>query len=143
MLSVLTTLFNLVLETGFIPKSWTCGFIKPIYKNKGSVADANNYRGITILICLGKLFTSVLNNRLNEYLGSMNMIGEKQAGFRKGYSILYHIFVFKSLIDIYLSKVKTVLHFFDYSKAFDSINIPALWNKLINHNINGRVLNAY
>ena len=32
MLSVFTTLFNLVLESGFIPKSWTCGFIKPIYK---------------------------------------------------------------------------------------------------------------
>ena len=51
-------------------------------KNKDSVADANNYRGITILSCLGKLFTSVLNNRLNEYLDSMSMIGEEQAGFR-------------------------------------------------------------
>ena len=70
MLSVFITLFNLVLESGFIPKSWTCGFIKPIYKNKFSGADANNYRGITILSCLGKLFTSVLNNRLNEYLDS-------------------------------------------------------------------------
>ena len=135
MLSVFTTLFNLVLESGFIPKSWTCGFFKPIYKNKGSVADANNYRGITILSCLGKLFTSVLNNRLNEYLDSMNMIGEEQVGFKKGYSTLDHIIVFKTLIDIYLSKG-------NYSKAFDTINRPALWSKLINHNINGRVLNV-
>ena len=42
MLSVFTTLFNFVLESGFIPKSWRCGFIKTIYKNKGSIADANN-----------------------------------------------------------------------------------------------------
>ncbi|KAI0235914.1 hypothetical protein LSAT2_013530, partial [Lamellibrachia satsuma] len=55
-------------------------------------------RGITIFSCLGKLFTSVFNSRLNEYLDSMNMIGEEQAGFRKGYSTLDHIFVFKSLI---------------------------------------------
>ena len=75
-------------------------------KNKGSVADVNNYRGITILSCLDRLFTSVQNNRLNEYLDSMNIIGEEQSGFRKGYSTLDHIFVFKSLIDIYLSKGK-------------------------------------
>ena len=48
-LSVFTTLFNLVLESGLIPKSWTCRFIKPIYKNKYFVADAKKYRGITTL----------------------------------------------------------------------------------------------
>ena len=54
-------------------------------KTKGSVADANNYRRITILSCRGKLFIPLLNNRFNEYLFSMNIIGKEQAGFRKGY----------------------------------------------------------
>ena len=63
--------------------------------------------------------------RLNEYLDSMDMIGEEQAGFRKGYSTLDHIFVFKSLIGIYLSKGKKLYcTFIDYSKAFDAINRP-------------------
>ena len=111
MLSVFTTLFNLVFESSFIPKSWTCGYVKPIYKS--SVTDANNYRGITILSCLGKLFTAVLNSMLNEYLDSMNMI-EEQAGFRKGYSTLDNICVFKGLTDIsYILKgKKTVLNFY-------------------------------
>ena len=39
-------------------------------------------------------------------------------------------------------KVKNSCTFIDYSKMFDTINIPVLWSKLINHNINGRVLNV-
>jgi hypothetical protein len=61
---IVTKLFNLVLLTGIVPNDWTIGIIKPIYKNKGSPDDPNNYRGITILSCLGKLFTSVLGDRL-------------------------------------------------------------------------------
>ena len=57
-------LFNRVLDTGEIPDDWLIGIIIPIYKNKGSRDDANNYRGITLLSCLGKLFTSILNHRL-------------------------------------------------------------------------------
>ena len=87
----------------------------------------------------------MLINKLNEYLDSMNMIGEEQAGFRKGYSTLDHIFVFKGLLEIYLLKLKgkkLYCTFIDYSKAFNTINRPALWSKLIKHNVNGRVLNV-
>ena len=55
------------------------------------------------------------------------MIGEEHAGFGKGYLTLNHIFVFKGLIYIYLSKIKNLYcTFTDYSKAFDTINIHAL-----------------
>ena len=64
---VYVDLFNRVLNSGQIPESWTIGMIMPIYKNKGDKGDFDNYRGITILSCLGKLFTSVINARLNKY----------------------------------------------------------------------------
>ena len=48
----------------FIPSSWTEDTICSIYKNKGSVNNPDNYRGITVVSCFGKLFTSVLNYRL-------------------------------------------------------------------------------
>jgi hypothetical protein len=41
--------------------------IKPVYENKGDVKDPMNYRPITIVSCLGKLFTAILNARLNDY----------------------------------------------------------------------------
>ena len=76
-------LFNRILNTGQIPESWTIGMIMPIYKNKGERGDFDSYRGITILSCLGKLFTSILNFRLTKYANETNLINENQTGFRK------------------------------------------------------------
>ena len=95
--------------------------IIPIYKNKGSNDDAKNYRSITLLSCLGKLLTSILNHRLTEYCEDNLIIKEIQAGFRKGYSTLDHVFVIKNLIHLYkFKKKKLFCCFVDYTKAFDS-----------------------
>jgi small basic protein len=49
--------------SGVIPESWSIGIILPIYKNKGDPKDPDNYRAITLVSCLGKLFTAIINNR--------------------------------------------------------------------------------
>ena len=85
-------LFNLILDTGIFPEQWSTGTIKPIYKNKGDHLNTQNYRPITILSCLGKLFTSILNERLNDYLEENDLLSECQAGFRQNYSTLDHVF---------------------------------------------------
>ena len=72
---LIVKLFNIVLETGIIPTDWTIGLIQPIFKNKGSPEDPDNYRGITLLSCIGKLFTSVINSRLTSYLEGAGIIG--------------------------------------------------------------------
>jgi hypothetical protein len=86
-------LFNLVFDTGIIPESWLVGTIKPFYKNKGNKNDPKNYRPITILSCLGKLFTAILNNRLNTYSEYFLLLNENQCGFREGYSTLDCIYI--------------------------------------------------
>ena len=63
----LLKLFALILKSGFFPSSWCEGTITPIYKT-GPKDDPSNYRGICINSCLGKLFTSILNNRLKNIL---------------------------------------------------------------------------
>ena len=57
--------FNVVLDSGIVPTEWCIGVIIPIFKNKGENTNPDNYREITLLSCLGKLFTSVLNNRIS------------------------------------------------------------------------------
>ena len=111
MLPIYCKLFNLILNTGIIPEAWSKGAILPIYKNKGDgdINDPDNYRGITILSCFGKLFTALLNQRLNSYLESTGLLIEEQAGFRKHYSTADHIFSLKMLIDFYLYKKKAVI----------------------------------
>jgi hypothetical protein len=60
-------LFNLIFDTGINPESRLLATIKPFYQNKSNKNDPKNYRPITILSCLSKLFTAILNNRLNTY----------------------------------------------------------------------------
>lgn len=140
-IKLIVMLFNLILKTGFVPYDWCIGIIIPIFKKKGSPQDPKNYRGVTLLSCLGKLFTSCVNTRLTKYVNSRGIIGEEQAGFRDGYSTQEPIFVLNELINIYLqNKKRLYCCYIDYKTAFDTINRSALWGKLIANEINGPIL---
>ena len=70
--------------------------------------------------CLGKLFTNLINSRLDKFVEDMALIGPEQAGFRSGYSTVDHIFVLNYLIDFYLFRAKRLYAcFIDYKKVFD------------------------
>ena len=141
MVPIFYKLFNIVLDTGLIPEAWVTGSIKPIYKNKGSAQDPRNYRPITILSCLGKLFTSILNDRINQFLDENNILSENQAGFRAKYSTTDHIFTLNFLINKLRSeKKKLFCSFIDFSAAFDSVWRTGLWTKLQKQGITGKIL---
>ncbi len=136
-------MFNLVLDSGIFPEKWLIGIIKPIYKNKGDEDNPANYRPITLLSCVSKLFTSVLNNRLNQYVERTGILLDNQAGFRKGFSTTDHIFTLHTLIEILKnSKQKVFCAFIDFSKAFDNVWRTALWRKLLKYDINGKIFNV-
>ena len=138
MLPIYHALFNHILNTGIIPNQWLEGIILPIYKNKGDPLDPNNYRPITLLSCLGKLFTSVLNSRLTRFLDDNDRLCENQAGFRKQYSTIDHIFTLNSIVELLRSNKKKIFTtFVDFSKAFDSVWRTGLLSKLIKNGITG------
>ena len=68
----------------------------PIYKNKGCPTDPDNFRAITLISCLGKLFTSIVYTRLNFFANEVTLIHENQADFRKGYSTIDNILYYMS-----------------------------------------------
>ena len=128
-----------MFETVTLPEAWLEGIIKPIYKKKGDPLQPENYRPITILSCFGKLFTAVLNLRLNKFLNDHDILEENQVGFRAGYSTCDHIFSLHALIEILKAKKqKLFCSFIDVSKAFDSVWRVGLWTKLLKNNINGK-----
>ena len=82
----------------------------------------------------------MLSNRLNSYLDIMSILCEEQAGFKKRYSTTDHIFNLKCLIDMYLRCNKALFcAFIDYRKVFDSVDRCALWHKLLQYCIDGKM----
>ena len=136
----LQILFNKILQTGIFPSQWATGLIVPIYK-KGDTEDTNNYRGITLISCFAKLFTSVINNRLKNWEQENEISTDAQFGFKSNHSTIDAIFILKYLIDRNLnSKKKLYCAFIDLKKAFDSVSRTSLWYKLIKSGIDGKIL---
>ena len=86
-----------MFEIGYFPESWSEGFIIPIFM-KGDKEEVSNYRGITLLSTVGKLFKRILTNRLNDWTEKYNVYVEAQAGFRKCKGTVDNIFILNSLI---------------------------------------------
>ena len=91
-----------------------------------------NYRPITIVSCLGKLFTAILNARLNDYTEEFMILKENQSGFRQSYSTLDNIFSIFTLFQILKSKKKKLYcAFIDFEKAFDKSMERWLFSQII------------
>ena len=139
LLEPLHTLFNKILNSGSFPTQWATGVVVPIHK-KGDFDDPNNYRGITLISCFAKLFTSVLNKRLETWSKENDNSSDAQFGFKANHSTIDAVFILKFLIDQQLqTKKKLYCAFIDLKKAFDSVSRLSLWYKLIKCGIDGKV----
>ena len=104
---LLKILFNAILKDEQFPLSWSEGLIIPIFKS-GDGLDTNNYRGITISNCLGKVFTKILNARLIDFLIQNNIISKYQIGFMPGHRTADHLLLIRTLIDTFKRKRKSL-----------------------------------
>ena len=105
-----------------------------LYTKKGNPNDPNNYRGISLSDVSGKLFSTIINHRLQMWVDMNDTIGEQQAGFRKDYSTVDHIFT----LHLSLNR-KLYVAFIDFEKAFDSISRKLLWPILQKQGIRGKL----
>ena len=139
--ATLLILFNKLYEMGYFPKEWSEGYIIPLHK-KGSINEVENFRGITLLSTLGKLFSRVINNRLSEWAEKYYILMEAQAGFRSGMSTVDNMFVLHGLITHFINSGKKLYCcFIDFTKAFDYIVRDNLWFKLVKLGLRGNILN--
>ena len=81
MIYLLQQLFSVVWREEFVPPQWREDLIVNSFK-KGDKEDLGNYRGITLLSVVGKVFFKVLNNRLVQHFDKGGVLHEGQAGFR-------------------------------------------------------------
>eukprot|EP00745_Piridium_sociabile_P002264 TRINITY_DN113801_c0_g1_i1.p1 TRINITY_DN113801_c0_g1~~TRINITY_DN113801_c0_g1_i1.p1 ORF type:complete len:177 (-),score=18.67 TRINITY_DN113801_c0_g1_i1:134-664(-) len=73
-LGFFVTFFNALFDRGVYPESWTESIVLPLYK-KGNVNNPNNYRGISLSNVCSKLYSSVINSRLQEWIERNNITG--------------------------------------------------------------------
>ena len=138
----LVLLFNSLFDNGYYPVDWSESIILPLYK-KGDVNNPNNYRGISLCNITSKVYSSIVNNRLKQWIDSNNITGEFQAGFKSNYSTIDHIFTLFAAVQKQFSKNrKLYVAFIDFQKAFDSISRKLLWPVLVKNRIHGKLLNC-
>ena len=91
---------------------------------------------------LGKVLTGILNTRIVRWVEEKFILSESQAGFRKGRSIVDHIFVLKTILDKFLTRKKGrfCCLFVDFSKAFDCVDRDYLIYTFIKDGMNGKML---
>ena len=108
---------------------------------KGDTDEPSNYRGITPLSTFGKLFTNIINVRLNLWAERYRVYIGAQTGFRKKIGTVDTIFILHGVITHLLNNNKTLnAAFVAFTKAFDYLVRDALWYKLIKFGIRGKML---
>jgi hypothetical protein len=81
----LTNLFNSSIGMGIFPSEWKIARVVPLHK-KGSRSVLDNYRPISILPVISKIFEKILYEQLYEYFTTNNLLSEQQFGFRRFHS---------------------------------------------------------
>ena len=135
----LVKFFNALFDRGRHPDSWRESIIVPLFK-QGNQNDPSNYRGISLCDISSKLYSSIINNRLQEWTEQNSLMGECQAGFKKDYSTVDLMYTLMAMIQKQFTlNRKLYMAFIDFEKAFDSISRKLLWPILFKNGIKGRL----
>ncbi|XP_061472647.1 uncharacterized protein LOC133380093 [Rhineura floridana] len=133
---ILAALFTAIDQSICIPDDWQMAIVVPIYK-KGKRADPSNYRPISLLSVISRLYTSHLLEKLSSWLDDENLLADEQAGFRSGRSTVDQGLVLQHLVEKYSSPKGGALFtaFIDLKSAFDLVSRERLWEKLKDTNM--------
>lgn len=143
--NLLLEFVNMCFVYNVIPSVWRESIISPIPKS--STKDPCvplNYRGISLLSCIYKLYTSLLNLRITNHCEHNDLLVDEQNGFRAKRSCQDHIYALSTVIRNRRSlNLDTFCAFVDFKKAFDWVPRDLLLFKLANSfGIHGRLFNT-
>ncbi len=128
--SILTYIINLSIRQGVFPNDMKNARVVPLFK-KNNRADVGNYRPVSILSTISKIFERLVYEHVEEYLIRHELLYEQQSGFRAAYSTdtcLIHLFDYvRQNLDLgnYVGML-----LIDLQKAFDTVNHNILISKL-------------
>jgi len=137
---VLLFLVNMSLKQGMFPDVLKIATVSPIFK-AGSRDNVSNYRPVSVLPVISKIFERVMCNRLVNYLEIFDILYKHQFGFRKGFSTdMAIVSVIDDVLRALEDKDMVLGIYMDLAKAFDTINHDILLKKLEYYGIHGPAL---
>ncbi len=139
--SPLSVIFKVSYNTGCIPKEWKLAHVVPVHK-KGSKEDVENYRPISLTCLTMKIFEKILKDELLVRTG--HLLDKRQHGFLNNKSCTTNMIEFSDSLVVSINdchSMGTDIVYFDFSKAFDSVNHDLILYKLKHlYGIDGRFL---
>ena len=138
----LKKLFNRMYTISYFPIEWVTAIVVPLFK-KGDKDKEDNYRGISLLSIPSKIMTAILNKRLYKWAEDNHKISDDQAGFRRSYSTIDHIYTLYSMATncVYgRRRSKLYVAYIDYRKAFDLVNRNKLFEILKKKEVPSKML---
>lgn len=131
---------NLSLSEGHFPSILKRSVIKPLHK-KGAYDALNNYRPITLIPVMSKIFERIMYDKIYHFLSTYKLLISEQYGFRKGNSTTHACFdLIRQVLDNMNEGMKTMALYLDMSSAFDFVSHRLLLMKLDRYGIRGNAL---
>ena len=129
----------MIFSSELYPTSWLSSYIVPMHTS-GDPFDPNNYRGISLLNGIAKIFSAILNNRI--MLHMKDRFSNVQFGIRPNMRTADSLFLFETLINKYFNLLKKPIYscFIDLRKAFDSVWRNGLFSKLQSSGIGSKTM---
>lgn len=135
--SPLTHVINCMLEQGVFPEALKLARVCPVHKG-GTDYTFNNYRPISVLPVMSKIFETVINVRVDGFVQKYSIMSDVQYGFRKKRSCEEALLSIKhEIINNIEQRLYTIGLFLDLRKAFDSVSHAILLTKIYDCGIRG------
>lgn len=121
-------IYNAVLSAHTYPTRWRTTIVNEIFKNKGTSDNAENYRGISLVALLSKVFDTILCTRFTKWF----VPDDGQTAYQIGKSGCDHVFLLRCIVQqAKRLKQKVFIIAFDFDGAFDRVSRSVLIRKLI------------